>query len=98
MFLGWGPSEGPHPEQAQAAHEEVDETRDERDRTPPLMLVVPAVLLVAVLVLGLIPGAVPAVERLAAQFVRAPRVCRPGCSAGHHVAAAGRAAQPRERR
>jgi multicomponent Na+:H+ antiporter subunit D len=33
------------------------------------MLIVPAVLLAAVLVLGLIPGAVPGVERYAAQFV-----------------------------
>ena len=69
VFMGWGPTEGPHPEQARAAEEREDEIRGEQDRTPPLMLVVPAVLLVAVLVLGLLPGAVPGVERLAAQFV-----------------------------
>ncbi len=69
VFLGWGPSEGQHREQAAAAEEEADEERDERDHTPPLMLIVPAVLLLGVLVLGLIPGAVPGVERYAAQFV-----------------------------
>jgi multicomponent Na+:H+ antiporter subunit D len=69
VFLGWGPDEGPHPEQARAAEERIDETRDARDHTPKLMVVVPAVLLIAALVLGLIPGAVPGVERLTAQFV-----------------------------
>jgi multicomponent Na+:H+ antiporter subunit D len=69
VFLGWGPSEGPHPEQARAAEERFDETRDARDHTPLLMMVVPGLLLVAVLVLGLIPGAVPGIERLTAQFV-----------------------------
>jgi multicomponent Na+:H+ antiporter subunit D len=68
VFLGWGPSEGAHPEQARAAEEQVDETRGERDHTPAVMLVVPAVLLVGVLVLGLIPGAVPGAERALAQF------------------------------
>lgn len=68
VFLGWGPSEGPRSKQAQAAEEEVDEEREERDHTPPLMVLVPAVLLVGVLVLGLVPGAVPGVERLAALF------------------------------
>jgi multicomponent Na+:H+ antiporter subunit D len=69
VFLGWGPAEGKHRQQAEAAEEEVDEERDARDHTPPLMVIVPAVLLLAVLVLGLIPGAVPGVERYAAQFV-----------------------------
>jgi multicomponent Na+:H+ antiporter subunit D len=69
VFLGWGPAEGRHPEQARAAEEAVDETRDVRGHTPVLMVIVPAVLLLAVLVLGLIPGAVPGVERYAAQFV-----------------------------
>jgi multicomponent Na+:H+ antiporter subunit D len=70
VFLGWGPAEGAHPGQAQAAEERVDETRDTRDHTPMLMMVVPAVLLLGVLVLGLVPGAVPGAERLAAQFVQ----------------------------
>jgi multicomponent Na+:H+ antiporter subunit D len=69
VFLGWGPSEGAHPEQARAAHERVDETRGERGHTPVLMMLTPAVLLVLVLVLALIPGTVPGVERLAAGFV-----------------------------
>jgi multicomponent Na+:H+ antiporter subunit D len=70
VFVGWGASEGPHrAQQAEAAEEEVSETVGGHDHTPPLMVIVPAILLVGVLVLGLIPGAVPAVERYAAQFV-----------------------------
>jgi multicomponent Na+:H+ antiporter subunit D len=69
VFLGWGPTEGPHRGQAEAAREESDEETGPRDRTPPLMVLVPAVLLVGVLLLGLIPGAVPGIERFAAQFV-----------------------------
>jgi multicomponent Na+:H+ antiporter subunit D len=68
VFLGWGAAEGKHPEQAAVAQEDVDETRAIRDHTPPLMIIVPACLLVAALVLGLIPGVVPGVERYAAQF------------------------------
>jgi multicomponent Na+:H+ antiporter subunit D len=68
VFMGWGPTEGPHKEQAGAA-EEGHETHGGHDRTPPLMVLVPAILLIGVLALGLIPGAVPGVERLAAQFV-----------------------------
>ncbi|MBV8431652.1 MAG: hypothetical protein JO244_10845 [Solirubrobacterales bacterium] len=72
VFLGWGTTEGEHPEQAQAAEEKDDETREPRDHTPPLMLIVPAVLLAGTLVLGLVPGAVPGVERYAALFVDHP--------------------------
>jgi multicomponent Na+:H+ antiporter subunit D len=68
VFLGLGPSEGPDPSQARAAEERVDETRGERDFTPPLMVAVPALLLAAAALLSLVPGAVPAVERLAARF------------------------------
>jgi multicomponent Na+:H+ antiporter subunit D len=68
VFLGWGPAEGSHPEEAQPAHEH--ETRGERDSTPALMLLVPGALLATALVLGLIPGAIPGVERLGAMFVR----------------------------
>jgi multicomponent Na+:H+ antiporter subunit D len=68
VFLGLGASEGPHPDQADAAREDA-ETLGARDHTPLLMALVPAVLLVGVLVAGLVPGAVPAVERVAAQFV-----------------------------
>jgi multicomponent Na+:H+ antiporter subunit D len=70
VFLGWGPSQGAHPELAIPAEERVDETRGERDYTPRLMVLVPAVLLAGVVVLGLVPGGVPDVERLAAGFVR----------------------------
>jgi multicomponent Na+:H+ antiporter subunit D len=68
VFLGWGPSKGPDPAQARAAEERVDETRDERDHTPPLMIVVPIVLLIASAVLGLVPGVVPWIERMALRF------------------------------
>jgi multicomponent Na+:H+ antiporter subunit D len=68
VFLGWGPSQGPDPSQARAAEERVDETRDERDHTPPLMLIVPTLLVLASAVVGLIPGAVPWVERMALRF------------------------------
>jgi multicomponent Na+:H+ antiporter subunit D len=69
VFLGWGPTEGPHPGQAEAAREESDEETGQPEGTPPLMVIVPGVLLVGVLLLGLIPGSVPGIERLAAQFV-----------------------------
>ena len=69
VFLGWGPTEGPHAEQAEPAREEANEELGDRDETPPLMIVVPGVLLVGALLLGLIPGAVPGIERFAAQFV-----------------------------
>ena len=72
VFYGWGPSEGPDPRQARAAHERVDETREDRDFTPPLMLVVPGVLLTAGVVVGLIPGAVAWVARSAARFADHP--------------------------
>ena len=66
VFLGWGPSEGADPSQARAAEERIDETRDERDHTPPLMVIVPAVLLVLAVGLGFIPGAVTWAQRAAA--------------------------------
>lgn len=69
VFLGWGPRQGPDPSQARAARERVDETRDERAHTPPLMIVVPAILLVLAAVAGLVPGAVPWVGRMTTRFV-----------------------------
>ncbi len=68
VFLGWGPSEGPDPSQSRAAEERVDEERGPRDRTPVTMIVVPAVLLALAAVIGLVPGAVPGVERAAGRF------------------------------
>ncbi len=71
VFLGWGAKEGSaHAiEQARAAEEESSETEGGHDHTPLVMMLVPAVMIIGVLVLGLIPGAVPGVERYAAQFV-----------------------------
>jgi multicomponent Na+:H+ antiporter subunit D len=71
VFLGWGAKEGPEhgTEQARATEEESTETEGGNDHTPLVMVLVPTALLLAVLVLGLVPGAVPAVERYAAQFV-----------------------------
>jgi multicomponent Na+:H+ antiporter subunit D len=68
VFLGWGPTKGADPSQTRAAHERVDETRDQRDHTPTIMMVVPAVLLVAAAGVVFIPGAVGAVQRAAARF------------------------------
>ena len=68
VFMGWGQAEGPDPEQARAAEERVDEEREERDHTPPLMVVVPALLLAAAVVAGVIPGLVPGIDRAAALF------------------------------
>jgi multicomponent Na+:H+ antiporter subunit D len=68
VFLGWGPSEGPRSQQARAAREPEDEENEERERTPPLMLLVPGVLLALCLAASLIPDAVAAVERDAARF------------------------------
>jgi multicomponent Na+:H+ antiporter subunit D len=68
VFLGWGEAEGPDPAQARAAREQVDEETGSRGHTPPLMLAVPAVLLLAAAIFGLVPGLVPAVQRQAARF------------------------------
>ncbi|MGH2871099.1 MAG: complex I subunit 5 family protein [Solirubrobacteraceae bacterium] len=69
VFLGWGPSEGADPAQARAAEERVDETRDERGHTPPLMIIVPAILLVLAAGLNFVPGALDWAARAAAVFV-----------------------------
>jgi multicomponent Na+:H+ antiporter subunit D len=68
VFLGWGPKEGPDPQQEKAAREPVDENEDRREHTPPTMLITPAVLLALAIVVALIPGAVPAIEQGAARF------------------------------
>jgi multicomponent Na+:H+ antiporter subunit D len=62
VFLGWGRRDPGDDSQAQEAREESDEETASRDRTPPLMVLVPAVLVVAAAVLGIIPGLVPAIE------------------------------------
>jgi multicomponent Na+:H+ antiporter subunit D len=67
-LLGWGPSELGDERQAAEAREEEGEEDAPRDYTPPLMLVVPAVLLIGAIVIGLIPGAVPGIEVAAGHF------------------------------
>ncbi len=70
VFLGWGATERESKidQQAEAAREESDEETTPRDHTPAVMLAVPAVLLLAAIAIGLIPGAVPGIERAAAHF------------------------------
>jgi len=68
VFWGWGPAEGPDPEQARAAAERVDEEREPRDVTPLTMIIVPLLLLAGAAIIGLVPGATAAVARAAARF------------------------------
>jgi multicomponent Na+:H+ antiporter subunit D len=68
VFLGWGAAEREDDVQLARPAREEDEETAARDYTPPLMLVVPAVLLAASIVLGLIPGLVPGIERAASHF------------------------------
>jgi multicomponent Na+:H+ antiporter subunit D len=67
-LLGWGPSERGDERQAAEAREEEAEEEAPRDYTPPLMVLVPAVLLIGAVVIGLIPGAVPGIEVAAGHF------------------------------
>jgi len=74
VFLGWGAAAPRAPSAASiettsaAAREEEPEMLVAHDRTPAVMLVVPAVLLAAALAIGLIPGAIPGIERAAGHF------------------------------
>jgi multicomponent Na+:H+ antiporter subunit D len=71
VFAGWGATEREDEEaQAQQAREEGEGDEEEVGRryTPPLTVIVPAVLLGAALVIGLIPGAVPGIEVAASHF------------------------------
>jgi multicomponent Na+:H+ antiporter subunit D len=68
VFFGWGRAEAAHERQAEQAREEEPEEKAPRDRTPWLMLFVPALLLLAAVVIGLIPGAVPGIEVAASHF------------------------------
>jgi multicomponent Na+:H+ antiporter subunit D len=65
VFLGWGRADPGDDSGAREASREPDEQTESRERTPPLMVVVPAVLVVAAAVLGLIPGLVPGIEHAA---------------------------------
>jgi multicomponent Na+:H+ antiporter subunit D len=69
VFFGWGASERAEDVQIRRIGEdEQDEEQVERDFTPPLMLIVPALLLLGAIVVGLVPGAVPGIETAAAHF------------------------------
>ncbi|MGI8507516.1 MAG: complex I subunit 5 family protein [Solirubrobacteraceae bacterium] len=68
VFMGWGEPESREDRQGRQAREEQDEEPGARARTPVLMIVVPAVLLVGAVGIGLIPGLVPGIERAADHF------------------------------
>jgi multicomponent Na+:H+ antiporter subunit D len=69
VFCGWGAeSRDDVVHQARPAREREPEETTSRNFTPPLMLIVPALLLLGATVIGLIPGVVPAIERAAARF------------------------------
>ncbi|MBV9002915.1 MAG: hypothetical protein JO304_27920, partial [Solirubrobacterales bacterium] len=68
VFLGWGASQREEDVQLRRVAEEEDEEQVQRDFTPPLMLIVPAVLLIGAIVVGLVPGAVPGIETAASHF------------------------------
>lgn len=68
VFMGWGTAEPRGGDRRPAPPREPDEENIERDRTPPLMVLVPAVLLAGAVVVGLIPGLVPGIERAAGHF------------------------------
>ncbi|HET8979583.1 MAG TPA: complex I subunit 5 family protein [Solirubrobacteraceae bacterium] len=68
IFLGWGPTDAPEAGQARAGRVSEDEVGGRPEHTPPMMIVVPAVLLALALAVALIPGAVPAIEAAAARF------------------------------
>src|SRR5947209_1878609 len=67
VFVGWGAAGRRDEGQAVEARAEHEGTGS-RDRTPPLMVIVPAILLLGAIVVGLIPGAVPGIEVAAAHF------------------------------
>ncbi len=70
VFLGWGAWARDDDVQIRRIGEEAgDEEQVQRDFTPPLMLIVPAALLIGGIVVGLIPGAVPGIETAASHFV-----------------------------
>jgi multicomponent Na+:H+ antiporter subunit D len=68
VFLGLGASQREDDVEMSAPAAEGDEEQASRDFTPPLMLIVPAVLLLAAIVIGLVPGAVPGIETAASHF------------------------------
>ena len=67
VFMGWGEPESRRPPRA-PGREEQDEEPRARGRTPIMMVLIPGVLLVGAIAVGLIPGAVPGIERATAHF------------------------------
>jgi multicomponent Na+:H+ antiporter subunit D len=69
VFLGWGPARRRSDEDVDWGQtREEDEEDTAPDRTPVAMLLVPAVLVAGAIAIGLIPGAVPAIQVAAAHF------------------------------
>lgn len=67
VFGGWGTRDPNEGTQQPQGSEESDEEPGARG-TPPVMVAVPAVLILGSVVIGLIPGVVPAIERAAAHL------------------------------
>jgi multicomponent Na+:H+ antiporter subunit D len=65
VFMGWGTASPRGGDRRPPPAREQDEENIARDRTPPLMVIVPALLLVAAIAVGLVPGVVPAIEHAA---------------------------------
>jgi multicomponent Na+:H+ antiporter subunit D len=69
VFCGWGAEQRETDEaQGSQARDEEDEESGSQDRTPLPMVLVPTILVLAAAIIGLIPGAVPGIERAAAHF------------------------------
>jgi multicomponent Na+:H+ antiporter subunit D len=69
VFLGLGAFAREEDVGIRRIGQEQDEEQVQRDFTPPLMLIVPAALLIGAIVIGLIPGTVPGIETAASHFV-----------------------------
>ena len=68
VFYGLGDAPSEDPQMAEMAAEETSETDSDKQRTPLTMIVPPAVLVVAAIVIGLIPGLVSVVQAAAVRF------------------------------
>jgi multicomponent Na+:H+ antiporter subunit D len=68
VFMGWGPNDAPDAGQARAGRATEEEVEDPPEHTPPMMIAVPSALLLIALAVGLVPGAVPAIEEAALRF------------------------------
>jgi multicomponent Na+:H+ antiporter subunit D len=68
VFLGWGPDEPDRFGSERSGEHATEGLKKRGDRTPSIMLITPAVLLAAGLVLGLLPGLSSDVQRAVHQF------------------------------